>query len=334
MKKYTLYRFRCRNNTRLQTGLGLKTPSDDFIHSDTLFSAIINTFVLLYGQEHAGKFIAEFISGSIKISSLFYYADVFKGPASIAAIEFFPAPRLTYNITRQTRTNPHISYKVWKLMQNDVADAPDKYSFPPGVLSLDNEFFYHETELPVNFTRSFMQPVQESKAEISRLTAQAKKDRTYYQSGLLLSEFTENGYRVVPGMYFLADINSAMEDKFLASLRLLCDEGIGAERSFGKGIMTSVEAGEFQVSVRRKLRMNISLVYPSEKDYDVLDSSLIKYSLIERGGWSQKGVLKNRVNMIREGSLMKEEIEGHLVDVTPQKFTEHRLYQYGKGLYI
>ncbi|MGE5364152.1 MAG: type III-A CRISPR-associated RAMP protein Csm4 [Bacteroidota bacterium] len=334
MKKYTLYRFRCRNNTRIQTGLGLKTPSDDFIHSDTLFSAIINTFVLLYGQEHAENFIEEFISDHIKISSLFYYADIFKGSSSVAAIEFFPAPRIAYDIPVQTRTNPYISYKVWELMRNDVADTQDKYSFPSGVLSMNNEFFYHESELPAGFARSFKQPVQESKAEINRLTVQAKKDRTYYQSGFLLSEFTENGYRVVPGMYFLADMNSAMEDKFLASLRLLCDEGIGAERSFGKGIMTSVEAGEFQASVKRKLRMNISLVYPSEKDYPVLDTSLIKYSLIERGGWSQKGVLKNRVNMIREGSLMKDEIAGHIVDVTPQKFTEHRLYQYGKGLYI
>lgn len=68
-----------------------------------------------------------------------------------------------------------------------------------------------------------------------------------------------------------------------------------------------------------------------------LDNS--SYEIIERGGWigspySGRQLRRKKVHMFAEGSVFKSKSSGELAELTPERFTSHKIYRNGISLSI
>jgi len=98
----------------------------------------------------------------------------------------------------------------------------------------------------------------------------------------------------------------------------LPDEGLGGERSTGAGKFQSICIQEDNLPMPDSYSyfMNLSLVSP--KDQQEMNQANF-YRLIRRGGrrTAKDGQLK-LTNMIQEGAVFEQELEGRLIDISPQ----------------
>ncbi|GEM_PF-2130437 len=101
---------------------------------------------------------------------------------------------------------------------------------------------------------------------------------------------------------------------FEAALRLLADEGLGADRSVGYGRLKLVEEeiGDYaEPKLGHGMRLCLSLLHPTEQEVrdGLLDIPAV-YSIVTRGGWiSAPGashLRRKTVSMLAEGSLVKD----------------------------
>jgi CRISPR-associated protein Csm4 len=148
------------------------------------------------------------------------------------------------------------------------------------------------------------------------------------------------------GYYFLADFDDQqIQDKFDAALRLLGDNGIGADRNIGRGQFSfkKQKIDAFDNPSYRQKAILLSLYFPSETEVreGVLDES--SYAIVPRYGYVATfgigNVRRKKINMLAEGSVIsgkgrgygmikkvvdKDELQGLLFDV----------YRYGIGFFV
>lgn len=154
------------------------------------------------------------------------------------------------------------------------------------------------------------------------------------------------------GYYLVAFFRDEETEKnFEAALRLLGDMGLGGDRTYGYGAFR-VERGDESSFVEivfpgdgqngnaalegRLMWVNLSLVFPEKETRASLAGSYL--DILERKGWVYSPVgdwnnRRNRLRMIREGSLLTVRPRGRLVDVTPNTWRNHKVYRYGFGVY-
>ncbi len=348
-----IYKLITTNNTKIRIGKTGWNDSDDMIHSDTLFSALINCYVLLYGQDKVKNFISEFENGNIKISSVFYSVDIFENKNFIKTINFLPKPFLRIQPLEQKKDeNPADTKKIKKIKfvsEKLFSDIIENYDINSGISNTDliknryaigDEFCCCNDELEISFKKSFKNIVTETKNAIDRETAQVKideqgKGQLFTEINIELTEIKENNYILKPALYFFADIKSDFEKQFNASIRLMCEEGLGGERSFGKGLFKGLKITENHKTNFKNpsnIFVNLSLLNP-QNELELFKNSVVNYDSIIRGGWIDD-IRKKNVRMVKEGSVLKNKINGQLVDVSTNKFNKHNIYQNGIGFYL
>ncbi|MDI6821567.1 MAG: type III-A CRISPR-associated RAMP protein Csm4, partial [Actinomycetota bacterium] len=138
------------------------------------------------------------------------------------------------------------------------------------------------------------------------------------------------------GCFFLIDLRDAkLQRKLIGALNILSDEGIGGDRSSGKGLFKpECKSFELQIKGESKFFTTLSTYFPKE---DEVRKEIIKnswYEFIERKGWvySFGGTSFRRkgVRMFSEGSVFPDKKQaGQLVEVTPTGFLDHKVYRYG-----
>lgn len=379
-----IYKLILNNPTKIRIGKTSWNDSDDFIHSDTLFSAIINCYSLLYGSEKIEDFINEFITEKIKISSLFYSIDYYnsnENDGKIKTINFLPKPFIQikkFNGTNETEDNDNlnkkkikklkfVSLEVYKeILENfsseDLISETDLFN---NHKFISDEFCCNDNELIYSFKNSFKTKIIETKNEIDRRTGQVKvrisnneeKGQLFNEIDLVISEIVEENLKIKPNLYFIAEINSDFKQQFDASVRLMCDEGLGGERSFGKGSFRDIEINDFNWTLNNKIAINLSLVNPAPDEFNELKENIISYDSIIRGGWAENDLPKKKVRMLKEGSVFKNKVFGRLVEVRNEHslnrdYSEqvsiednsfmgihplgksYKIYQNGKGFYL
>ena len=138
------------------------------------------------------------------------------------------------------------------------------------------------------------------------------------------------------GLYFLMDLRlKEYEKKLKASIRVLGDEGIGGDRTYGKGLFKA-EFEELKMDLEPKDHfVTLSLYYPKEEEVSISRY----YELVNRGGWiysiDAKNMRRKTVRMFSEGSVFKfadmpkSGFYGDLANVKPEGFAEHEVYRYG-----
>ena len=329
------YQFGCPPGTTFKAGSVNGEDVDAVIHADTLFSAIINAYVLLYGPDTVTDFIEEFKQQQIGISSLSY---------GLAAAErevlFFPKPLLDTTETRdltQAKQAKRIRFVSTQLLQRILADVDTEHcrsrcSLLEDTVLLGGGFAATLQELPPELANQhFVHEMTDTKVQLDRRTGGAAEGMLYYESYVELTALADRrANRYQPFLYFLATVESAYEPQLNACLRLLCDEGIGGERAQGRGQFAGVTSRDFVPPTLGKGNWHyaLSLVHPASNEEF---RSALRYRLTTRGGHPVQGdgtpsvpLAQQRrwVRMLQEGAIFTQPVRGALVDICPDGTTQ------------
>jgi CRISPR-associated protein Csm4 len=323
-----LIKFAARKFAKFHFGEDGLDNSLVYFPSPSLFSAIANNYVKLYGENDLEKLL------TIKISSLYPgYKNTY----------FIPRPITKINLpTNVLDENPKIPKKISFvsfeiLKENNRGDIEfSKNQLVNGFLFSSSEIKkYGEIEEELIFTDL------EDKVTLSRISDSTEKT----EEGSFAPYFVYFFYVNSKGLffYFLLDDSLLEEDikaRLESSIRLIQNEGLGGERATGSGLFESVDISDsanFYESYIKDIQglqgdkqfISLSTVIP--KDNDEFEKAR-SYLLVKRGGFIyQPGFLSHKkkdVYAIADGSVFDEEIEGNVVDVSP--VPETKAYQFGR----
>ena len=325
-------------NSMFRLGSGSLEETDKIIHSDTLFSAIINVYSKVF--DDVDNFIELFDNGAIKISSAFPMLSNNK-----KSIFFFPKPELNYYTDNNIKAEKKIKFISAELFNSIKNSGFQQFSFKENATIIGSEFAVSKSEINLDLeTSSFIKEVVTPKT-MARYEIQ--ENNFYHETNIQLFPISINEEKYFPNFYFLYELNCNEEQKkrFLTCVRLLADEGIGGERSTGKGHFEKIIESKIDIeSANNQNQLLLSLFNPqNQEEFD----SIERYEIIVRGGGSVsfdsnddnveeeiKPYRKKQVRMIAEGAIIKDKIEGRLVDVSPEKGAEHKYFRNGKSFTI
>jgi CRISPR-associated protein Csm4 len=281
---------------------GMREGSGLFIHSDTLFSALCHSYLLLNGKAELEIFLAAENGGAdppLVLSSAFPYWN---------GKYYFPVPRNFTPMDKEARKLRFIERSAFEALL--VGPLPDgkltTYGLPTGVIETG--------DVP--------------KVTVSRTGGSATDEGGFYHVGLTFYKDAS--------LYFLARYGTDdSRRKVEAAMRLMCDEGIGGYRTVGKG---QFEQPDFSQKVSMDepespdAGVMLSLYYPKETESQGLPDGF--YDLVPRRGYvfspTTRSLRRKEVSMFSEGSVFPANGRtGKLVDVTPDDFNDHFVYRCG-----
>ncbi|MBL1215637.1 MAG: type III-A CRISPR-associated RAMP protein Csm4 [Ignavibacteriae bacterium] len=333
-------------------GAGSLNETDEIIHSDTLFAALINTHSKIF--DNTEGFIKLFEKGEIKISSAFPMLTNKSG----SNIYFLPKPELDYvadsNIKEEKKIK-FISAGVFNYLQSNIQDDQKiRVSFT------DKNYFsiigssYVVTKDELNYNNPINNFIAEIVTPKTKVHSESQDDSFYHETDIQLTPVNLKGKEenqiLTPHFYFMFELKCNEEEKsdFFTCLRVLVNEGIGGERSAGKGLFEDLVESEIKINLNEpaKTQMLISIFNPkTQNEFD----SLSYYEVIIRGGGSigldtekdedelkpeYSKYRKKQVRMIAEGAVANSNLEGRLVNVTPEDGSNHQVFRNGKAFTI
>jgi len=285
---------------------GMREGSGVFIHSDTLFSALCHSYLLLYGKAELERFLAaeNGTDPPLVLSSAFPY---WKGKY------YFPVPRNFTPTDKEAKKLRFIEQSAFEALL--VEPLPDgkliPYGLPAGVIETD--------DVP--------------KVTVSRAGGSATDEGDFYHVGLTFYKDAS--------LYFLARFGTDdSRRKVEAAMRLMCDEGIGGYRTVGKGQFEQPDFNQ-RVSIDEPespdAGLMLSLYYPKETESQGLPDGF--YDLVPRRGYvfspTTRSLRRKEVSMFSEGAVFPGNSRtGKLVDVTPDGFNDHLVYRCGLAFTI
>jgi CRISPR-associated protein Csm4 len=323
--------------------------SSHIIHSDTLFSALVNVCALLFGDSGPRELIDSAQHGSFRLSSAFPCVRVIRNSGSTTHC-FFPRPRIPIAKSqlaqeplgkKQLKTMRFLSHTLFqKLLSQSVMEDGE----PRAVINLREEaqllfkHFYISSEdarlASINTLQgtSPFSLLVSPKVTLDRLTSASE---LWDQTDLLLRELAlRNGTRVCPGFFFLVqEMPEVLRKTVEATLSLLVEEGIGGKRSSGRGLFASFEKSQisFNLPSDARFSVNLSLLFPTKEE----TNGFIAYDFLKRGGFVHSGrgtsVQKAVIRMLAEGSVHLGRPSGTLKEVAlaQEDPFNHPIYKYG-----
>lgn len=294
--------------------------TSEYIHSDTLFSAICNAYRLLYGKDKLEDLLNLYINNTppFLLSSAFPYIG---GNSDVL---LFPLPK---SVDLGKYVEDRKKYKKVELISKSIflkiiAGEIDKIVINDCQLIQDNRVLITGLENIGKGDKKIW-----TSREIPRVAIDSITNSTnIYHVGEVV-------YSAGCGLYFLIDFkNPEFIEKVKSAIRVLGDEGIGGERTYGKGLfkVKNFELIKFDITSNNNF-VTLSLYYPGQEELNDLNGD---YDLVKRGGWiySIDGISMRRktVRMFVEGSVFKKPSEsyGKLISVTPLKCL-YNVYRYG-----
>jgi len=321
--KYRAYRLHFRGALHIGSNRPGFEHTEEIIHSDTLFSALMNAWNLLDPQRVERMMPPEKLSIThlpFRVSSAFPF---------VGKRFFFPKPY--GRIWQESEDSPPDFMKLQKKVKYIEKSVLEfilngkKEKYDPNANQSIPEYYD-----PIS-------PLENSPAEkfdVPRLMV----DRN--NQGQSIFYFTRMVFRPDSGLFFITEWeDDSLCNAFEAALRLLGDMGIGGDRSVGHGLFTPELVPNFELKTpdNPTHRYVLSLIHPAPNDdVNVLKNS--GYNLIERKGWAWSGhgisLRRKAVRMLMEGSILHEPgFMGDIIKVLDTKDTdwalEHPLYRYG-----
>jgi len=317
---------KCRPNSEFHFGVpsvdqnsSLDTTSVIF-HSDTLFSAIINTVAKVFPDD-VELFINLFGYGNyspkIKVSSGFYCIEL-QGKM----IYFLPKP-IDYNLEitdnhKLVKKVMFVSTEIWKQNIRPI-DWEKKAVILQDKFVVSKEEWQNKRNYRVYHTNS-VPKVHVHKPD--------KEDSIFYQTNLIIADGKQYVDNSSVHFYFLLEeeLNEEDKKKLLTILNLLPIEGIGGERSSGCGKFENIEfRDDFPTDFVGNRRCSVSLSIPQ----DISEFKQFQYyNLVTRGGRNigfNNQYLK-KVKMILEGAVIESNAQGSVVDISPQSQKDYLRY--------
>lgn len=320
--KYSIIKLHFKSPVHISSGGSGYENSEELIHSDTLFSSICSTTKLLYGDEKVEKLIE---ADNLLISSAFPF---FKQSY------FFPRP-LGY-------------FKEFEKYEDEKAFKKVKY-FSKEIF----ESIINQMPLNIEFSKrkivngcysdelDSVKDIVFKTNEVPRVTIDRITNTT------LIFHFSEISFSKESGLYFLLSCEDVdLKNIIISSLKLLGDEGIGADNTIGKGLF-EIEEKELEISVPEESGKAIllSLFNPREEELKEFEVENSKYNFITRRGWissySNMNLRRKSVRMLTEGSILKFKNnlipKGRMInvlDLNELNFLTHNIYRSGKAFTI
>lgn len=303
-----------------RVGLDVNTSLNDssiIPHSDTLFSAMIHVGARLLEHDAEVDALVDLFRGEnaapkVKISSGCYCLENAKGDF----LYFLPKP-LHLNLIKTEHPKDlkkiqFISKEVWELGLN-----PNDWKTKCKII--DKLFVVTEAEydhFQLSEQAVFFKEIALPKVTVHK---EDKKDSFFYQTTIQIMPLNEN---VKVHYYFLLETQDLVDSEtnlLNQILDILPYEGIGGERTTGCGLFESVVYEDFDLKVPNANRfVTISLTNPqSDAEFKAFEN----YQIVTRGGrqlgQSNQQFLK-KVNMIAEGALVNQAVQGRLVSIAPK----------------
>jgi len=268
---------------------------DEIIHSDTIFSAILSMYSLVFGLDKTNKLVHRIFEENLfKISSAFYYYK---------DLLFLPKP-LGFNLSMKDE-----DYKKQKKVRFIDRELLTNYT---GEITIKDMFAFRK-EYEENFEIPFA-ITERPRVVVDRSTSAA---HIYYSSSCELIDGA--------GLWFYLDANEEIFDEIKTVINILGDEGIGGERTYGMGLYEA-EISEEKIEEKEGtsyLLISLMNPFPDEAKY------VEKYNIIQRSGYIYSPYLKSTkhstVNVFSEGSTFSKDVKGKILDFTPDGFSIHRI---------
>lgn len=270
-----------------------------YIPSDTIFSAICHSYLLLYGE--VDSLLKDFIDGNppFLISSAFpYWQNDY----------FFPVPKNQFPMDKEIKKIRFLDLNGLKrLLSGKCIDEikEELKTIPPSPWKME--------DIP--------------RVSLSRWTS---------HPGENFFHFGQVTYQKDAGLFLLIDFkNGNISKKILPTFNFLAHEGIGGDRTNGKGLFNTPEILEIKVDtiVNHDGLYSLSMYYPLPNE--LKDIARGYYEIEDRKGYiyspSGQSLRKRSVRMFTEGSIFPSEKKrlGSIADVTPEAFSAHKVYRYG-----
>jgi CRISPR-associated protein Csm4 len=258
--------------------------TETVIQSDMLVSALAVSHTKLYGT-----FCQEFFSGELRVSSLFpFYKDTLYLPVPL--FDFWSG-KIDRKIRKKLAKIKYLEVSLWeKVIAGERLKADEVH--PVGMFGVCAEKTGEISEL-----------FQEE--EVQRLG----KDPFYFSQVRLKEE---------GGLFFFYDVTPGIEQQFKACLRLLGDEGLGSDKTVGKGLFEIKEETEHEFphpDNPASHLMSLSFFIPSKEDFDAIDFNDSYYFLQHKRGWyityKMLSLKKKGIFGFSEGSVFKTK-NGHI----------------------
>lgn len=291
---------------------GNLTRQKKLASSSVLFSGLVNAFRLLFGDEETGKFLASFREGKeppLLLSSLFPMVE----EPGREPVYFLPRP-LDLDLTpyfKDVKEAKRVSFLPVEFLEEIARGG----NLPKGEL-------YQGFYFPPGRARGVFWEEERPRVALDSVTSSSA---IYY--------ITVTRFAPGVGLYFLFDTADEWRKKIKSALRLLADEGLGGERTYGMG--------GFSIEFRHSWNwanvdgswLLLSGFSPAEEEKREIAETLAAWHWREEGGYiyslGDTGFKKKRCLLLAEGSVLARRVVGKLVDVTPNGFNGHRVYRYG-----
>lgn len=311
-----------------------------YIHSDTLFSALCHCYLLLFGQ--ASQFIEAFKPDFPDREPPFLISSAFPFKGQDL---FFPLPAnqlLSVNsslceakkLKKIKYVNQKLLFRLLKgeklidLLEEIEISAELKTQPPAG----NQKKASSNPESDIQEKLDGQDEIWKSE-DIPRIALNPLNNHP----GENYFHFGQVTYSKNSGLFLLVQINDLSWENTLKSLfRLLADEGVGGDRTCGKGLFHQPEFLDFDLPEipGPKALYAISVYIPKPEELSGLEESF--YELEERKGYVfsplNRSLRRRSVRAIVEGSVLLNNIKrtGTMADVTPQtNYLSHRVYRYG-----
>jgi CRISPR-associated protein Csm4 len=281
-----------------ERGVGLEETSTT-VHSDTLFGAICWAWRLLYGEDELIEMLDLFQHDRppFLISSTFPFMGEIKTlpkPLHGLGLEgqeksVRRAPLVTYSIFQNLAQGKSLQAQDYKIVRGDPGNI---------IASRDEASAIQDMLSKAGVT------IPWTVGEASRVTLDRDTRRSdiYYAGDV---RFVKDC-----GLYMLVDfLDEEYEPRLEGAMRLLGDEGLGGERSSGRGLF-SLDHGSISLgSDGGDKAMLLSLCRPRKEETTILPKSF--YGLISRRGWvaGKSDRRKRSVRMLIEGSVIPSKPE-------------------------
>lgn len=333
--------------TQFRLGDGNKDNVSSIIHSDTLFSALTNIYELVFNE---GEKFTELVNNSIlSFSSCFPCIEIGE-----EYIFMLPKPSVVNVDKNSSKKYKKIEF-VTPLSMKQISDNI-KIS-KKGDYFLDYDVFgderlcvigdrllaeKDEIKIPADKLRDFsflkVQTTPKNKARF-----EVQEDTIYYEANTQLSCFYDSTGNILAKTHYYFLLKETLDlnerNKFHTILNILTDEGLGGERSAGKGIFEEILIKDFnfEEKVKNNIHLSLSMITPASDDEF---KAFLSYDIVKRGGGSI-GVEGNdanerkQVRMIKEGAILNRNVNGRIVDVSPENnFYKHKIFRNGKSFII
>jgi CRISPR-associated protein Csm4 len=320
--------------------------TEKIIHSDTIYSAIIQAWATLGLHEFIPK-VGEDLN--FCLSSLFPYTT-----SKNDIVYFFPKPYgflKESDALKNSETRPDA--KELKSVEFYDKDFLEIFLNQDEVKSYEGSIhgkFLTKGSINKDFVHSKVFP----RVRVPKFGAiQKDKDGASKKMDTEIFYIERMFFQEGSGLFCMAHFNNEeIKNAVAAALNYLADEGIGTDRHVGNGLF-KLQTDKINLRLNQFKSKNftsLSLFLPKNKEQlQSLLSSNPTFELIKRGGWITSDpylqLRKKSIFMFKEGSVFSFEngkkdeqiinIEGGIADIKPPALQEsHPIFRVGKAMFL